>query len=225
MGKSMQGVASMSGLSLIPSVAWQLGKKTWQWSTEQDKNSGRYTGICISLFRPLSSMTLMTCRRNLLCFATDKTYVLHTLPGLRLRKAEKKSDGSYRSYGGFRDGSVVKNLLAKQETQVWPLHWEDPLEESMATHSSILAWRIPRTEEHGWLQSRGSHRAGHDWSDWAAAAAAWELWARHSSHPRAELTDYCQPTMLLQCLTSCTKFQSLKVNSPGRITSSLAKLT
>ena len=127
----------------------------------------------------------------------ETSYVLHTFPCLRLRKAEKKSDGSYRSYGGLCDGSVVKNLLAKQETQVWPLHWEDPLEESMATHSSILAWRILRTEEPGWLQSRGSHRAEHDWSDWAAAAAAWELWARHSSHPRADLTDYCQPIMLL----------------------------
>ena len=40
-----------------------------------------------------------------------------------------------------------------QETQVWPLGWEDPLEKGMATHSSLLAWRIPRTEEHGGLQS------------------------------------------------------------------------
>ena len=45
------------------------------------------------------------------------------------------------------------------------LGWEDPLEEGMATHSSILAWRIPWTEEPGGLQSRGSQRVGHDWSD------------------------------------------------------------
>ena len=46
---------------------------------------------------------------------------------------------------------MVKNLLALQETQVQSLGWEDPLEKEMATHSSILAWRIPRTEEPGGL--------------------------------------------------------------------------
>ena len=49
-----------------------------------------------------------------------------------------------------------------QETQVQPLGWEDPLEEGMGTHSSILACRIPWTEEPGGLQSIGSHRVGHD---------------------------------------------------------------
>ena len=48
---------------------------------------------------------------------------------------------------------VVKNLPAMQETQVQSLGWEDPLEEGMATHSSIHAWRIPWTEEPGRLQS------------------------------------------------------------------------
>ena len=46
--------------------------------------------------------------------------------------------------------------------QVQSLGWEDPLEEVMATHSSILAWRIPRTEEPGGLQSIGLQRVGHD---------------------------------------------------------------
>ena len=49
-----------------------------------------------------------------------------------------------------------------QGTQVQSLGWEDPLEEGMATHSNILAWRIPWTEEPGRLQSRGPHRVGHD---------------------------------------------------------------
>ena len=44
---------------------------------------------------------------------------------------------------GFPGSSVVKNLFAVQETQVWSLGWEDPLEKVMLTHSSILAWRIP----------------------------------------------------------------------------------
>ena len=52
--------------------------------------------------------------------------------------------------------SLVKNLPAKQEMQVWSLGREDPLEKEMATHSSILAWRIPWIEEPGGLQSMGS---------------------------------------------------------------------
>ena len=57
---------------------------------------------------------------------------------------------------GFPDVSVVKNLLAKQEMRIRSLGWEDPLEKEMATHSSILAWRIPWTEESGGLQFTGS---------------------------------------------------------------------
>ena len=49
----------------------------------------------------------------------------------------------------------VKNLSAMQETRVQSLGWEDPLEKETATQSSILAWRIPWTEESGWLQSWG----------------------------------------------------------------------
>ena len=51
---------------------------------------------------------------------------------------------------------MVKNLPEVQETQVWSLGQEDPLEKGMATHSSVLAWRIPWTEEPGGLQSTGS---------------------------------------------------------------------
>ena len=53
------------------------------------------------------------------------------------------------------------SLPAVWETQVPSLGWEDPLEKGMATHSSILAWRIPWTEEPGGLQSMGSQRVGH----------------------------------------------------------------
>ena len=51
---------------------------------------------------------------------------------------------------------TIKNLLAMQEIRVHSLGWEDPLEKGMATHSSILAWRITWTEEPGRLQSIGS---------------------------------------------------------------------
>jgi len=56
----------------------------------------------------------------------------------------------------------VKNLPAMQETWVQSLVWEYPLEKEMATHSSILAWRIPWTEKYGRLQSRGLHRFRHN---------------------------------------------------------------
>ena len=67
--------------------------------------------------------------------------------------------------GGFAGSSAVENLPAKQEmleTWVRPLDWEDPLEEGMATHSNILAWRIPWADESGRLQSMELQRVGHD---------------------------------------------------------------
>ena len=70
------------------------------------------------------------------------------------------------SWSRGEDASLVaqrlKRLPAMQETRVQSLGQEDPLEKEMATHSSILAWRIPWTEEPGRLQSTGSHRVGHD---------------------------------------------------------------
>ena len=57
---------------------------------------------------------------------------------------------------------MVKNLPPMQETWVQSPGQEDPLEKGMATHSSILAWRIPRTEEPAGLQPTGSQRVGHD---------------------------------------------------------------
>ena len=82
-----------------------------------------------------------------------------------------KANGTYYSVGSMDDmnwgpasrvAQMVKNLPAVQETWVQPLHWEDPLEKRMAIHSSILAWRIPGTKEHGGLQSMGLQRVRHD---------------------------------------------------------------
>ena len=57
---------------------------------------------------------------------------------------------------------MIKCLPAVQETRVQPLGWEDPLKKEMGTHSSILAWEIPWTEEAGRLQSVGSQQIRHD---------------------------------------------------------------
>ena len=62
---------------------------------------------------------------------------------------------------GFPDRSAAKTHLPMQDTQVQSLDQEDPLRKEMATHSSILAWEIPRTEEPE-LQSLGSQRVGHN---------------------------------------------------------------
>ena len=62
-------------------------------------------------------------------------------------------------FGAFLVAQMVKNLPPVQETQVQSLSQEDPLEKGMATHSGILAWRIPWTEEPGRLQSMGSQRS------------------------------------------------------------------
>ena len=57
---------------------------------------------------------------------------------------------------------MVKHVPTMQETWVRSLGWEDLLEKEMATHSSVLAWKIPWTEEPGMLQSMGSQRVRHD---------------------------------------------------------------
>ena len=65
---------------------------------------------------------------------------------------------------GFPGGTVVKNVPMQEMQESWAKSqgWENPLEQEMATHSSILAWRIPWTEEPGGLQSTGSQRVRHN---------------------------------------------------------------
>ena len=72
--------------------------------------------------------------------------------------------GSLRQLETSLVAQRLKCLPTMRETQVQSLGREDPLEQEMATHSSILAWRIPWKEEPGRLQSTGSQRVGHDWA-------------------------------------------------------------
>ena len=89
---------------------------------------------------------------------------LHMRKRERERERKRCGDGAreggreheYETWSAALGAQMVRNLPAVQETRVQPLGWEDPLEKEMATHSSILAWRIPRTEEPGGLQSMGS---------------------------------------------------------------------
>ena len=84
---------------------------------------------------------------------------------------------------------TVKCLPTMWETQVWSLGWEDPLEKEMATHSSILAWKIPRTEELGWLLSMGSQRVGHDW------AISLSLWRSLLVHEKTDVQTFLETTL------------------------------
>ena len=68
---------------------------------------------------------------------------------------------NYRHFGAFQVTLMIKNLPGMQERQVQSLGREDPMEKDVATFSSILAWRIPWTEEPGGLQFIGSQRVGH----------------------------------------------------------------
>ena len=91
---------------------------------------------------------------------------------------------------------MVKNLPAMQKTWVWSLGQEDTLEKGMATHSSILAWRIPWTEGPGRLQSIRSHQVGHDWSNLARTQA--RLWLFASPPHRRKLSSLASYNILEQ---------------------------
>ena len=78
---------------------------------------------------------------------------------------------SRKHLGASPTAQQAKNLSVKQKTQGQYLGQEYPMEEGVSTHSSILAWGIPWTEEPGGLQSIGLQRVRHDWSDWACTHA------------------------------------------------------
>ena len=84
-----------------------------------------------------------------------------SIPGLG-RSTGEGIDHPLQYSWAFLVAQMVKNLPAMWETWILPLDWEDPLEEGMATHSGVLAWRIPRTEEQDRLQSMEMQKVGHN---------------------------------------------------------------
>ena len=103
-------------------------------------------------------------------------------------------------------GSVV--MQPTQEMWVQSLGWEDFLKEEMATHSSILAWKIPWAEEPGRLQSTGSSRVGHDWVTECSRAGAHTHTHTHTHLPLQGLNH-----VLLQLLTFNTPWTEFRVES------------
>ena len=142
------------GLEVIILIFWRL------------RFTPAFSLSSLTLIKKLfSSSSLSTIR---MIFAYLRSLVF--LPAIFIPACDSSSPAfhmMYYAYGGFPSGSVVKNLPAMhepQKMQVWSLGWEEPLEEGMTTHSSILAWRIPWTEETRGLQSVGLQRVGCDWA-------------------------------------------------------------
>ena len=81
---------------------------------------------------------------------------------LKIKNKRKRNEGKKKKLLDSLVTQILKNLPALQDTWVQSLGWEDLLEKGTATHFSILAWRIPWTEERGRLQSMGSQRVGHN---------------------------------------------------------------
>ena len=87
---------------------------------------------------------------------------LETVKQNGVRQKEKNKYRTLMHVWGFPDGLVIKDPPARQQTRVQYLGQENPLEKEIATHSSILSWEIPWTEEAGGLQSMGSQRVRHN---------------------------------------------------------------
>ena len=130
---------------------------------------------------------------------------------------------------------TVKNLPAAQQTQIWPLGWEDLLEKGMATHRSILTWRIPWTEEDpGGLQSTGSRRIRRVWAPNTLYLGRRDVWDRSSVTCCAQgpswdnltpgislyniVISAVKPFVMVKTksssLTSATQLSVLKINEP-----------
>ena len=106
---------------------------------------------------------------------------------------------------------MVKNLPIMWETWVWSLGWEDPLEESMATHSSILALRTPWTEEPGELQSMGFQRVGYNW----ATNTQWHLVNYTLAKKLSLQYNLCFWFSMLKCYKILSAFNKLVSEPPN----------
>ena len=168
--------ASFSFMYLAP-VSWlkQLMFSKWLMKWNPTESCKLFMRNCLVMVYQSYSV----CRG---CLNLENTWFMKSPIGSGLQLPTKCFPLSHlslrNSMEGFPGGLVVKNPPAMQETQeMWvrSLGQGEPLKEGIATHSSILAWRIPWTEEPGWLQSMGSQSAGHDWSGWAHCTVAWKV--------------------------------------------------
>ena len=157
-------------LPIKPKLLWQLTKLSW------------LACACSSRSCPMPTLTKKQVCHRYCCFAHKNTHPLCLL--IHLWHFNDSSYGTIREGNGTplqysclenpMDGGAwwaAVHGVAKSQTRLrdftFTFHFH-ALEKEMATHSSVLAWRIPGTGEPGGLPSMGSHRVGHDWSDLAA---------------------------------------------------------
>ena len=171
----MRRCKSLDSLKSLLSYASQLSSASIQWFSHPELSWGRGCSLMalgsqvfspwvpLGLASSLGQEFLMTMTSLFTDMAGNISWLKKILLSAPLSSA----------YWASLVAQMVKNPPAMQETWVQSLGLEDPLEEGMTTHSSILAWRIPGMGEPGGLPSMGLHRVRHDWSDLAAAAAVW----------------------------------------------------
>ena len=139
------------------------------WYSQQNSNIREFP-------QPDKGHQQKACANNTQCWMTDKGVSLaSSIPCYAeflaiAIKQEKETEGIHIKKRASEVAQMIKNLPAMQETRVWSLGGEDPLEKGMSARSSILAWRIPQTEEPGRLQSMGLQRVRHDWATKTATA-------------------------------------------------------
>ena len=155
-------------LTQLQGLAWQV----WNLQSRLSRRAGRsyrcypWLELLLSFFS-LSSFLSLSCSSLSLSLSSSFSFLFILNPFNWLKQAHPDDLDNLPHSCQFWASLVpqrVKRLPAVQETWVWSLGREDPLEKEMATHSSILAWRSPWTEEPGRLQSKGSQRVGQDFT-------------------------------------------------------------
>ena len=132
----------------------------WEWETVQLSVVFLLPSVGFCLFFPQGIYTLETTGWDSEWFWIYNTFKFQVLIDIC---DMKKINFILLERGTSLVAQKVKHLPTMRETRVQSLGWEDLLEKEMATHSSILAWKIPRTEEPGGLQSVRTQRVGHNW--------------------------------------------------------------
>ena len=132
------------------------------------------------------------------------------VPRILLRQCSSMEEG--RKWHTPTD-QRLKHLPAMQETWVQSLGQEDSLEKEMATHSSILAWRISRTEEPGRLQSTGSQRVGHHWATLQIQREGRELPSLVQLVQKLRLQTYCSRALFTSFPTTLQRKQRFPLDA------------
>ena len=160
----------MWSASKILHVSWLLMASCYYFKTYRDLtctwDEDHYSSFFVLSIQSSPNLVIST-----------NTFILVTFSGSEFRKGSAGWSlcgvPHWWTPGGFPGGSDGKKSTCHVRDMVWSLGWDDPLEEGMATHSSILAWRIPWTEGPGGLQSNPRGHKESDMTEWLSPAQCW----------------------------------------------------